>query len=125
MGLFAGLVFLFVGFVVFAVLGAVSLPLLAIVGGVMLAFGVLWAVFSLIGLLLRVVFGVVFGLGGLLLGAAGFLIALPFIALFALLPIALPLLVIVGFVMLVRWASRPSAAVPPAVVPASLPPATA
>lgn len=125
MGFFAGLVFLFVGFVVFAVLGAISLPLLAVVGGVMLAIGVLWAAFSLLGLLLRVVFGVVFGLGGLLLGAVGFLIALPFVALFALLPIALPLLVILGFVMLVRWAARPSAPVAPTVVPATLPPATA
>ena len=114
MGFVACLFMLFFGFVVFAIVGTVSLPLLALLGGLTLAIGVLWAVVSLLGLLVRVVFGVVFGIGGLVLGALGLVVVLP---LLVLLPLALPLLVLFGIIALVRWAQRPSAPLAPHTLP--------
>ena len=119
MGFLSCLFFLFVGFLVLGVLGTAALPLLAVAAAVALVFGLIWAAISVVGFALRLVFGVVFGIGGLILGAFGLLIVLPLVLLA---PLVLPLLVIAGVVWLVRWAQRSSQA-QPAV--ATLPPATA
>jgi len=97
-------------------LGA-ALPLLALLplalaaGAAVLAFVV---VFSIFGLLLRVVAGLLIGVGALFAGALGFGLLFAGGAVFLALGLAVahlfvPLLLIVGLIWLIRRASRPAA----------------
>ena len=119
MGFLACLFALFAGFLVFGIIGTAAFPLLAIAFAVALGFGLLWVAIALVGFVLRLVFGVVFGIGGLILGAFGLVFGL---FLFVLVPLAIPVLFVLGILWLVRWAQRQS---PPANAPRTLPPATA
>lgn len=82
-----------------------------------LVVGALWLVGSLIGLILKVTFGLIGGVFGLLAGALGLfigglvmLLVLPLIAL-SLLPVLLPALLLFGLVWtIVHLARKPTAA---------------
>jgi hypothetical protein len=90
------------------------LPLMLAAGAGILAFVL---VFAVLGLCLRLVFGLLIGAGALFIGALGFgalfaggavLLALGF----ALAHVLLPVLLIVGLIWLIRRGSRPPAALP-------------
>jgi len=99
-----------------AVALGIALPLLAFLP-IVLALGAVVLVFSLFGLFLRLLAGLVMGAGVLFAGAIGFgfLFAGGAVVLalgFALAHLFLPLLLIVGLVWLIRRGSRPAAALP-------------
>ncbi|RDS82684.1 hypothetical protein [Dyella psychrodurans] len=81
--------------------------------------GALWIVGSLIGLIFKVVFGLIGGIFGLLAGAIGLfigglvmLLVLPIVAL-SLLPVCLPALLLFGLIWAIVHATRKPAAVAP------------
>jgi hypothetical protein len=81
--------------------------------------GALWIVGSLIGLIFKVVFGLIGGIFGLLAGAIGLfigglvmLLVLPVVAL-SLLPVCLPALLLFGVIWAIVHAARKPAAVAP------------
>jgi len=110
-----------------AVAFGLMLPLFALLP-VLLAIGVgvvaIGLVFSVFGLILRVVLGLLFGAGVLFAGALGFGFLLAggaaVVAVgFALAHLLLPLLLIAGLIWLIRHHSRPPVALPAPPTPAN------
>jgi hypothetical protein len=80
----------------------VMLPLLLL----KLILGLIWLPFKLLGFALRLVFGLVFGIIGLVFSGAGLLVVLLFVVAFAVVIPLLPILLIgVGLWLLVRAAA--------------------